>query len=194
MDNTSPEPSPTADEVTRVETDSRPVGVFPPPRKLTAEQERELTRLYAETRTPLAGIARTFSVAEVSVSRIAQRNGAARRRRGPGRGRAPETTPAKPGGNGRHQQRRVDGEQSGATRRRRAAPTADVPASLRGATPTGVAVLESAPQAADNGAHRRFRIRFFAERVVDAKDMRSAISQAEALGATDITGIAQEDS
>lgn len=194
MDNAAPEPSPTSDETILAEADARPAGVFPPPRKLTDEQERELTRLYAETRTPLADIARRFSVSEVSVSRIAQRNGAARRRRGPGRGRAPETTPAEPGGNGRRRQRRAAGAEPGATRRRRAAPASDVPAAFHGASLPVAAVLEPAPQAAGNGAHRRFRIRFFAERVVDAEDMRSAISQAEALGATDITGIAQEES
>ncbi len=194
MDDAAPEPSPTSEEAILAETGTRPQGVFPPPRKLTDERERELTWLYAETRTPLADIARTFSVSEVSVSRIAQRNGAARRRRGPGRARAPETMPAEPGGNGRRRQRRAAGAQPSATRRRRAVPASDVPAALQKTTPTVAAVLESAPQAVGTGAHRRFRIRFFAERVVDAEDMRSAISQAEALGATDITGIAQEES
>jgi len=195
MDSESPEPSPMSEEVTLAETATRPAGVFPPPRKLTDEQERELTRLYAETRTPLADIARAFSVSEVSVSRIAQRNGAALRRRGPGRARAPVTESTESAGNGRRRQRRADVAEPGVTRRRRrAAPASDVPAPLQEATPTVAAVVESTPQATGNGTPRRFRIRFFAERVVNAEDMRSAISQAEALGATDITGIAQEES
>jgi len=83
--------------------------VFPPPRKLTAEQERELTRQYAETSTPIADIARTFSLSEVSVGRIAQRNGAASRRRRAVRDTAPEA-PAVPLGVRRGRRRRADAD------------------------------------------------------------------------------------
>ena len=61
---------------------------------------------------------------------------------------------------------------------------ADVPA---------LSAPEPASQAAGGGARRHFRIRFFAEAVVEADDVRDALGQAEALGATDITGIVQED-
>lgn len=47
---------------------------------------------------------------------------------------------------------------------------------------------------AGGGARRHFRIRFFAETVVEAHDLRDALAKAEALGATDIMGIAQEGS
>jgi transposase-like protein len=56
--------------------------VFPPLRKLSDEQERELTRLYAEGTMPAREIARRFGIAESSIYRIAQRHGA-RPRGGP---------------------------------------------------------------------------------------------------------------
>ncbi len=63
-----------------------------------------------------------------------------------------------------------------------------------GALPSAPAsALEPAAQATRGGARRRFRVRFFAETVVEADDLRDALGQAEALGATDITGIVQED-
>ena len=52
-----------------------PKGVFPL-RKLTDEQEREVTRLYADTTTPLVEIGRRFGIAQTSVARMAQRRGA----------------------------------------------------------------------------------------------------------------------
>jgi transposase-like protein len=54
--------------------------------RLSAEQERELARLYAETRTPAAELARQFGISQTSVMRIAQRHGATRGGRGGGRG------------------------------------------------------------------------------------------------------------
>jgi hypothetical protein len=53
----------------------RPIGVFPL-RKLTDEQEHEVTRLYADTTTPLVEIGRRFGIGQTSVARIAQRRGA----------------------------------------------------------------------------------------------------------------------
>jgi len=209
VDNTSPEPSPTPDAAPPTETNSRPVGVFPPPRKLAAEQERELTRQYAETSTPIADIARTFSLSEVSVGRIAQRNGAASRRRRAARDTTPEA-PAAPVGARRGRPRRADADREAieesrsdsrgrqpradrpgapTTRRRRAVSAAgdaaDVPALSAPAPESPVT---------GGGARRHFRIRFFAETVVEADDMRDALGQAEALGATDVTGIVQEES
>jgi transposase-like protein len=72
-------------------------GVFPPPRKLSDEQERELARLYPETGTSTSEVARTFGISETSVARLAQRHGATLRRRGrvPGSG-APSTATTVP--------------------------------------------------------------------------------------------------
>jgi hypothetical protein len=39
----------------------------------------------------------------------------------------------------------------------------------------------------------RFRVRFQAERVFEATDVRDALRQAETLGATEITAVARED-
>lgn len=63
--------------------------------------------------------------------------------------------------------------------------TADVPA---------LSAPEPASQVAGGGARRHYRIRFFAETVVEADNLREALGKAEALDATDITGIAQEGS
>src|ERR1051325_4540720 len=50
-------------------------------RKLTEEQEREVTRLYAETETPVSEISKRFGIGESSVYRVAQRHGASLRGR-----------------------------------------------------------------------------------------------------------------
>jgi len=198
MDSQSTEPSPTTNEA-----DARPVGVFPPPRKLTTEQERELTRQYAETSTPIADIARTFSISEVSVGRIAQRNGAASRRRRAARDTTPDA-PTAPSSARRGRRRRADAEaesteETGAGRRRvqrRADDGSQTRArGRRQSVSAAVAATATAPEAspsARGGARRRFRIRFFAETVVEADNVRDALGKAEALGATDITGIVQE--
>src|SRR5438132_5118642 len=45
-------------------------------RKLSEDQEREVTRLYAETETPVSEISKRFGIGESSVYRVAQRHGA----------------------------------------------------------------------------------------------------------------------
>ena len=55
-------------------------------RKLTEDQEREVTRLYAETETPVPEISRRFGIGESSVYRVAQRHGAPLRGRKPTEG------------------------------------------------------------------------------------------------------------
>jgi hypothetical protein len=50
-------------------------------RKLTEDQEREVTRLYAETETPTSEIAKRFGISESTVPRVAQRHGASVRGR-----------------------------------------------------------------------------------------------------------------
>ncbi len=52
-----------------------------PLRKLSDEQELELTRLYSETETPVPDIARRFGIGEASVYRVSQRHGARLRTR-----------------------------------------------------------------------------------------------------------------
>src|SRR5438876_5749394 len=45
-------------------------------RKLSDPQEREVTRLYGETETPVSEISKRFGIGESSVYRVAQRHGA----------------------------------------------------------------------------------------------------------------------
>src|ERR1700736_4234862 len=59
-------------------------------RKLNDSQEREVTRLYAETETPVSEISKRFGIGESSVYRVAQRHGAALR------GRSSTTASARP--------------------------------------------------------------------------------------------------
>src|SRR6266853_1617174 len=50
-------------------------------RKLNDQQEREVTRLYAETEIPVSEIGKRYGIGESSVYRVAQRHGAALRGR-----------------------------------------------------------------------------------------------------------------
>ena len=72
---TTTEPSTALDETPSTPAPTRLRGVFPV-RKLSDEQEREVTRLYAETATPLGEIGQRFGIGHTSVARIAQRRGA----------------------------------------------------------------------------------------------------------------------
>jgi transposase-like protein len=188
------EPSPDAATAARADetSASRSKGLFPPPRKLTDEQEREVARLYAETDTPLGEIARRFSIGQSSVQRIAQRQGAPLRS---GRG-----TPPGPG------QAAEDTSRRSPRAAASAAEPQPAPVAARGqrgrsrqggqaAAPRGASASAptAASQASAGGLQRRFRVRFVAERVVEAEHMREVIAQVEALGATEITSIARED-
>src|SRR6266700_331467 len=75
---TTTEPAAEHDRAAATPVLGRPKGVFPA-RKLSDEQERELTRLYAETPMPANEIGQRFGIALTSVARIAQRHGAALR-------------------------------------------------------------------------------------------------------------------
>jgi transposase-like protein len=64
------------------------------------------------------------------------------------------------------------------------------PASTRRATPTnGVSSTSGAV-----GSAKRFRIRYFQERVFEAATIQDALRQAESFGATEIMGVAREAS
>jgi hypothetical protein len=155
-------------------------GVFPPPRKLSDEQERELARLYSETRTPTSEIARTFGISETSVARVAQRHGATLRRRGrvPGSGAASTTNGATT----------APAASSGTTTRASSSTTTTrATPSTRGRRAGTTRAASTAP-----APRQRFRISFRGERVVEAADMRAAIAQVEAEGATEISSISVE--
>jgi transposase-like protein len=87
----------TSTEQPSASTASMPTGQSgrSPLRKLSDEQELELTRLYSQTETPVPEIASRFNVGESSVYRISQRHGAKLRSRGAD-ARPRRTTAAKP--------------------------------------------------------------------------------------------------
>jgi transposase-like protein len=187
-------------------------------RKLNDQQEREVTRLYAETETPVSEISKRFGIGESSVYRVAQRHGAALRGRtatsseGPRPARA--TAAAAPGattGRGTRGRRRAANtsaastaaKTTGAASRPAGTPStngrrtpgprgraAATPARRTSATATRATRAPRGSRAAVVAATRRqFRVSYTAVRVFVAASMADAIRQAEAAGATDITGI-----
>jgi transposase-like protein len=229
---------------------------FPPRRRLGDEQEREVTRLYVETTTPVAQIGQRFGIGESSVYRIAQRNGAALRGRQPAAGAAAAAAPvmespsamvesptsaaeapapvaapvtpsvappaARPARKPRTRATPAAKATTGTTAsapapaarrgRRRATPA---PAAAPAAAPVAARAAAAAPKkapaartprarstpaapaaraarAADSGALLRFRIRFNAETVLEAVDLRAALRQVNSLGATDVQAITRE--
>ena len=72
---TAPTPPAGATTVTRLEANEAQ-RILPTRRKLSEEQEGEVTRLYADTTMAVSEIARKFGIGESSVYRVAQRHGA----------------------------------------------------------------------------------------------------------------------
>src|SRR5919199_4452113 len=135
-------------------------------RRLTSEQQREIARLYSETGTPTAEIRERFGIGESSLYRVLQKHGVSLR------GRA--TSPA-------------DGAASGTL-------TTAVGSRSRGRPRRGASVASHVPGASKTaatqaGGRLQFRVRFEGHRVFDARDLRDALRQAEALGATDIVEV-----
>src|SRR5437763_3443751 len=81
-------------------------------RKLSDQQEREVTRLYAETETPVSEISKRFGIGESSVYRVAQRHGAALRGRSSTTGGGGASAGA---GGGRRKRAASTGATAGAT-------------------------------------------------------------------------------
>jgi transposase-like protein len=157
-----------ASDQTATQAESRPEASL---RKLNADQEREVARLYAETPTSIADLARQFGISDSSVYRVIQRHGVKRRRTGGGRPSGGGRRSAATGGT-----RRAAGRRTGQASRR------------RGGQP---AAARSASAGRDSG-RRRYRVTFVAEAVVEADNVRDAVAQAEARGATEITAVTHE--
>jgi hypothetical protein len=179
--------------------------VFPPPRKLSDEQEVEVTRLYAETNTPIADIAGRFGIGESSVYRVAKRHGAALRGR-VGRASVSADNASSAGGAS------ADGATSRPRGRRRAAaaatsssastPAVETPApattrrrraSTTPATDGRRTRRAAAPAARAGGERRRFRINYLGVVVVEASGIREALVIAESRGAQEVTSVHRED-
>ncbi len=202
----APAPSPPAGSTSVKQPEVDEAQRVPPSRrKLSDEQERELTRLYADTAMPVSEIARTFGIGESSVYRVAQRHGAALRGRQTPPG-APPAEPAAAAARGRPGGRAAaPAAQPSETRS-----TPAVAAAAARVRPRGANAREAAPTAAlvhterePSGARARlrargaplgrFRIRFLAERVVQARDIQDALRQAESFEAIEVTAIMHDD-
>ena len=147
-----PRPPVSATTVRQLEANQTTRSV-PTRRKLSDEQEGEVTRLYAMTPMPVSEIARMFGIAESSVYRVAQRRGAVLRGR--------QTSPGPPSAK---------------------SPVAGAP------TERGLSGTRARLQVR-RAKLGRFRIRFLAERVVQARDIQDALRQAESLDAIEVTGV-----
>src|ERR1700712_4987648 len=73
--DTAPKPSDSASDAA-ASSGSSSDGATTTRRKLSDAQEHEVTRLYAETETPVSEISKRFGIGESSVYRVAQRHGA----------------------------------------------------------------------------------------------------------------------
>jgi transposase-like protein len=133
---------------------------------LTPEQQREIARLYGETGSPIAEIRDQFGIGESSLYRVLQKQGVALRGRG-----TPAVIAVVTGGLPTAPAPRPRGRPRGA---------ASVGPRVRGASRTAVTQDGAAPQ---------FRVRFKAQRVFDARDIRDALRQAAVLGATEIVEV-----
>ena len=189
----------------------RPKGVFPA-RKLSDEQELELTRLYSETPTPLGEIGRRFGIALTSVARIAQRHGAARRNptisrsmvsdtpvataAGTNQAIESETRPTPPQPAAQPTVAPTQGLKSVSTRRRTVpvahGPSAEAPVGAQAANSVPVATTKRRLRTADVASFtglRQFVVKFTAEQTLEAASVLHALQQAQARGATEVASI-----
>jgi transposase-like protein len=143
--------------------------------KLSPEESREIARLYSDTNTSTSAICSQFGIGESSLYRIVQRQGIPLRGRSAA-SKAPGRKPAQ-----------------SSTRGRRAASTAR-PRTARAASTQRGAPAGGSSTPASVGGGKRFRIRYFQERVFEAATIQEAVRQAESLGATEIMGVAREAS
>jgi transposase-like protein len=190
-------------------------GGVGPRRKLSDQQEREVTRLYSETETPVSEISKRFGIGESSVYRVVQRHGAALRGRGP-----IATSPARlapkamrqptAAGSTSGRAAATAGRRTGATPSRpaqtpaqRTSPTAARARAATASKSTAGAARPRAKQTATSttartsratsaATRRSFRVSYVAVRVFTAASMADAIRQAEAAGVTDITSAHME--
>ncbi len=146
-------------------------------RRLSDSQQLELTRLYADTDTPVPEISRRFGIAETSVYRVVQRQGVQPR------STTTMPAPALP----RAAAVVTDRGRSAATGSR--ADAAGASSDRRAVATRRVASDGATVGSHTTGALRRFRVSFVGVRVIEASNMRDALRQAEALGATDVTDI-----
>jgi hypothetical protein len=167
--------------------------------RLSPEEQREVARLYGDSSISTAVIRGRFGIGESSLYRVVQRQGV------PLRGRSGPT----PGVSTTQPQRAANGRQKPATssegqpasppasrsaiRKVGASQTGDMREVRRGpgrAARTAVATTVSDGSITlQQAGSVQFRIRYFAERVFEAKNIQDALRQANSMGATDITSV-----
>jgi len=184
-------------------------------RTFTEDEKREVTRLYAETTTPLSEIRQLFGIGDSSLYRLLQDRGVPPRGRRAGVTRSAPPIPqqpvassgparsrtARPAAKGQPARGRRNDTATRTSRRQdtatgsRARPGSSVgrarPSSGRLAP--GIPRPKPAPPLPASRVVVKYQVSFVAVRVVTALDMRDAIRQAEAMGATEITEIARAD-
>jgi transposase len=154
-----------------------------PLRKLSDEQELELTRLYSDTNTPVPEIAKRFKVGESSVYRISQRHGAKLRGPSAERGGRPARAAAA----------KQEAPRARAARGRASAgrPTRTRQRARQGGATTARQRRATTTRAAASPTARRFRVIFRGETVVQAASLRDALRRAQVGGATEIISVTQ---
>jgi hypothetical protein len=200
-DQASTTPTPSLESI-------RPEGVFPR-RKLSDEQEREVSRLYADTATPLGQIGQRFGIGQTSVARIAQRHGAPLRnpaisramasdKRGPtasaeaGQAIESKTNQTSPAPAAQPTVAPTAGGAKSVTSRRRTAPVAGRPraqAAVRAAPVRTTMRRSRTAGVASSSELRRFVVTFVAEHVFEAESALDALRQAMARGAAEVRSI-----
>ncbi len=165
-------------------------------RRLSDEQELEVTRLY---------IARRVGIGEGTIYRVLERHGAALRGRisptkkqtaARSESRSAAGTGVRRSGNGSTNTERRGGAKPTAARKPASARTSEETVA-RGVAAVRKKLEDSSPStraavATGRGHGQRSRVRFQAEVVLEAEDIRDALRQAEARGAVDVIAVSRE--
>ena len=164
----------------------------PARRRLSPEQQHEIARLYADSTIPTSEIRQRFGIGESSLYRIVQREGVPLRGRaaapsqsGPSRAQTPES--------GRRRSPTASRAQAPAGQPRVGAVAAPTGSSRRGGRGRATPSASGGASAPGSTSRGQFRIQFRGERVIEARDIRDALRQAESLGATEVTAVTRED-
>jgi transposase-like protein len=163
-------------------------------RRLSPEQQREVARLYADSAIPTSEIRNRFEIGESSLYRIVQREGM------PLRGRAATTPQLAPSrtqvpDSGRRRSSTASGAPAAAVQPRvvAAAPPGPSRRGERGRVSRATSAPSGGATSPGAGTRGQFRIQFQGERVIQARDIRDALRQAESFGAVDVTAVNRED-
>jgi len=174
-------------------------------RRLSDEQELEVTRLYTATNTSVPEIARRVGIGEETIYRVLERHGAALRGRisptkkqtaARSESRSAAGTGVRRSGNGSTNTERRGGAKPTAARKPASARTSEETVA-RGVAAVRKKLEDSSPStraavATGRGHGQRSRVRFQAEVVLEAEDIRDALRQAEARGAVDVIAVSRE--